>query len=86
MDNDPRQNIPGEKGDHHNGTWVGIYTVIKGLTAMRETRVQSLGWEYSLEKELSTHSCILAWRSPWTEEPDGLTDRGVTKSWTQLND
>ena len=37
MDNDPRQNIPGEKGDHHNGTWVGIYTVIKGLPAMRET-------------------------------------------------
>ena len=86
MDNDPRQNIPGKKGDHHNGTWVGICTVIKGLPAMRETRVQFLGQEYSLEKELATHSCILAWRIPWTEEPDGLTDHGVTKSWTQLND
>ena len=43
MDNDPRQNIPGKKGDCHNGTWVGICTVVKGLSAMRETWVQSLG-------------------------------------------
>ena len=62
MDNDPRQNIPGKKGDCHNGTWVGICTVVNGLPAMRETRVQSLGQEYPLEKELETHSSILAWK------------------------
>ena len=36
---------------------------------MRETRVRSLGWEDPLEKEMATHSSILAWRIPWTEEP-----------------
>ena len=39
---------------------------------MQETWVQSLGWEDSLEKEMPTHSSILAWESPWTEEPGGL--------------
>ena len=39
---------------------------------MRETWVQSLGWEDPLEKEMATHSSILAWRIPWTEEPGGL--------------
>ena len=42
---------------------------VKRLPAMLETRVQSLGWEYPLEKEMATHSSILAWRIPWTEEP-----------------
>ena len=50
------------------------------LPAMWETWVQSLGWENFLEKEMATHSSILAWRSPWTEEPGGLlTVHGVTK-------
>ena len=39
---------------------------------MQETWVQSLGWEYTLEKEMATHSIILAWEIPWTEEPGGL--------------
>ena len=39
---------------------------------MQETQVQSLGWEDLLEKEMATHSSILAWEIPWTEEPDGL--------------
>ena len=39
---------------------------------MQETRVQSLGWEDPLEKEVAPHSSILAWRIPWTEEPGGL--------------
>ena len=39
---------------------------------MRETRVQSLGWEEPLEKGMATHSSILAWGIPWTEEPGGL--------------
>ena len=46
--------------------------MVKNLSAMQETRVQFLGWEDPLEKEMATHSSILAWRIPWTEEPDGL--------------
>ena len=42
----------------------------------RETWVQSLGWEDPLEKEMATHSSILAWRIPWTEEPGGLQSMG----------
>ena len=52
---------------------------------MWQTRVQSLGWEYPLEKEMATHSSILAWRIPWTEEPGGATVHGVTKSRTQMS-
>ena len=43
----------------------------KNLPAVQETRVQSLGWEDPLEKEMATHSSILAWRIPWTGEPEG---------------
>ena len=54
---------------------------------MQETWVRSLGWEDPLEKGMATHSSILAWRIPWTEEPGGLhTVYGVTKSQTRLND
>ena len=49
---------------------------IKHLPAMRETRVRSLGWEDPLEKEMATHSSILAWIIPWTEEPGGLQSTG----------
>ena len=45
---------------------------LKRLPAMRETWVRSLGREDPLEKEMATHSSILAWRIPWTEEPGGL--------------
>ena len=45
----------------------------KNPPAMRETRVPSLGGEDPLEKGKTTHSCILAWRIPWTEEPGGLS-------------
>ena len=45
---------------------------VKHLPAMRETWVQSLSWEDSLEKEMATHSSILAWGIPWTEEPGRL--------------
>ena len=48
----------------------------KESAAMQETWVQSLGWEDLLEKEMSTHSSILAWRIPWTEEPDRLQSMG----------
>ena len=49
------------------------------LPAMRETRVQSLGQEDPLEKEMATHSSIPAWRIPWTEEPGGLQSMGSQK-------
>ena len=58
---------------------------LKNLPAIRETWVQSLGWEGPLEKEMATHSSILAWRIPWTEEPGGLQSIGL-KSRTRLND
>ena len=45
---------------------------VKNLPAMQETWVQFLGQEEPLEKEMATHSNILAWEIPWTEEPDGL--------------
>ena len=55
---------------------------------MQETRVQPLGWEDLLEKEMATHSSILAWKIPWTEEPDyslQATVHGVAKNWTRLS-
>ena len=63
---------------------------IKNVPAMQETQVHSLGWEDPLEKEMATHSGILAWRIPWTEEPGGLQFPGsqrvghgwVTNSFT----
>ena len=49
-----------------------VAQMVKNLPAMQETQVQSLGWEDPLEKGMATHSSILAWRIPWTEEPGGL--------------
>jgi len=49
---------------------------INRLPAMRDTWVRSLGWEDPLEKEMATHSSILAWRIPWTEESGGLQSTG----------
>ena len=45
---------------------------VKNVPTMRETRVRSLGWEVPLGKGLATHSSILVWKIPWTEEPAGL--------------
>ena len=53
---------------------------------MQEMQVQSLGWEDPLEKEMATHSSILAWEIPWTEKPGGVQSLGLQKSWTQLSD
>ena len=52
---------------------------IKNLLAMREMRVRTLDWEEPLEKEMATHSITLAWRIPWTEEPDGLQFMGLQR-------
>ena len=53
-----------------------VARTIKNLPAMKETWDQFLGWEDSLEKGMATHSSILAWRIPWTEEPGGLQSIG----------
>ena len=52
---------------------------IKSLPAMQDTRVRSLGWEDPLEKEMATHSSILVWRIPWTEEPGGIQSTGLQR-------
>ena len=49
---------------------------------MQETQVQFLGWEDPLQKETATHSSVLAWRIPWTEEPGGLQSMGSQESDT----
>ena len=47
-------------------------SVVKNLSVMQDMQVQSLGWEDPLKEEMATHSRILAWEIPWTEEPGGL--------------
>ena len=53
--------------------------MVRHLPTMQETRVQSLGWEDLLEKEMATHSSILAWKTPWTEEPGRLKSMGLQR-------
>ena len=53
-----------------------VAQMVKNLHEMQETQVQSLGWEDLLEKEMATHSSILAWRIPRTEEPGRLQSMG----------
>ena len=62
---------------HKYGFFSG--SVVKNLPANAETWVWSPGWEDCLEKEMATHSSILAWEITWTEEPDGLQSMGVSK-------
>ena len=57
----------------YNITWISLVVqMVKNLPAIQETWVQSLSKEDPLEKGMTTHSNILAWRIPWTEEPGGL--------------
>ena len=58
--------------------------LVKNLPAMQETQVRSLGQEDLLEKGMATHSSILSWEIPWTEEPGGLQSMGL-QSQTQLS-
>ena len=53
-----------------------VAQMVKRLPTMQETRVRSLGWEDPLEKEMTTHSRTIAWKIPWTEEPDRLQSMG----------
>ena len=50
--------------------------MVKNLSEMWETRLQSLGWEDPLGEGMATHSSVLVWRIPWTEEPGGLQSMG----------
>ena len=53
-----------------------VAQTVKHVSTMRETRVQSLGWEDPLEKEMAIHSRTIAWKIPWTEELDRLQSMG----------
>ena len=59
-----------------------VAQTVKCLPTMLEIRVQSLGWDDLLEKEIATHSSILAWKIPWMEELGGPQLQGVTKTQT----
>ena len=59
--------------------------MVKCLPTKQETRVQSLGQEDPLEKEMATHSSTLAWRIPWMEEPGGLQSMGSQKVGLLIN-
>ena len=61
-------------------------SAVKNLPANAGDRVQALGGEDPLGKEMATCFSILAWRIPWTEEPGGLQSMGLQKSWTRLSD
>ena len=70
-------------------TWASLMDqAVKNPPAMQETRVWSLGWEDPLEKEMATHSSIIVWRIPWTEEPGGpqsLGSQRVGHDWTLIH-
>ena len=53
-----------------------VAQTVKNMPTMQDTTVRFLGWENPLEKGMATHSSILAWRIPWTEEPGGLQSIG----------
>ena len=57
--------------------WASLVSqMVKNPPAMQETQVPSLGWDNPLEKGMTTHSSLLAWRIPWTEEPGSLQSMG----------
>ena len=66
-------------------SWASLVAqLVKNLPAEQETQVQSLGQEDPLEKKMATHSTILAWKIPWTEDPGGLQSMGL-QSQTRLS-
>ena len=70
-------------GVHHPSYGASLIAQsVKNLPAVQETWVRSLGWEDPLEKEMATHSSILAWKIPWTEEPGGLQSMGSQRVGT----
>ena len=64
--------------DLYRHLWASLVAqMVKNLPAVWETWVRSLGWEDLLEKEMATHSSILAWKTPWTKEPGRLQSMGL---------
>ena len=57
-----------------------VAQMVKNLPTIQETEARSLGWDDPLDKRMATHSNILPWRIPWTEDPAGLQSMGVAKS------
>ena len=71
--------------DNYNYNWASLVAqMVKNLPAVQETWVQFLGWEDLLEKEMATHSSILAWKIPWREEPGKLQSM-QSQSQTRLS-
>ena len=66
--------------------WFRCLKKKKNVPVKQETQIRSLGSEDLLEKGMATHSSILTWRTPWTEEPGGLQSVRSQKSRTQLSD
>ena len=67
-------------------TWASLMAQrVKNLPALQETHVQSLGWEDPLGKGMATHSSILAWRTPWTEETSGCKESDTTQRLTHTD-
>ena len=60
--------------------------MVKNLPAKQETQVHSLGWEHPLEKGRTTHSSILTWRIPWTEEPGGIQSLVLQRDMTEATE
>ena len=72
---------------YRNKSWASLVAqTVKNLPAIRETWVQSLGWEDPLEEDMATHSSILAWRIPMDRGAWQATGHRTAKSWTQLSD
>ena len=73
----PRETSIRIEGNYLYNDWASLVAQsVKRLPIMRETLVQSLGWEDPLEKEMATHSSTLAWKIPWMEEPGRLQFMG----------
>ena len=76
-------NVSVIRGNIMSLKWTSLVAqMVKRLPTMQKTRVQSLGQEDPLEKEMATHSSVLAWKIPWMEEPGRLTIHRIAKSWT----
>ena len=67
---------PGEPYESHGKQDLDLTQMVKHLSALQETRVQSLGWDDPLEEGMASHSSNLTWRIPWTEEPGRLLSMG----------
>ena len=63
-----------------------VVKMVKNLSAVQETQVRSLGWEDPLEREMATHSSILAWKNLMDRGAWWAAVHGVTKSWAQMSD